>query len=107
MPKDLMPKSLVDNYTNEIVPIQFVDIIPKPLFETGELHRITFTRNGKNYERFNYISRRGEAIIAKDVQPCCVCGGPTNRVDIFYESRFCSDNCIATYEKDLFGNKGE
>ena len=97
---------LVKGWKSVQIPVKEAGLIPKPTLKDGDAYRISYISNGMKRERINYVSRRGEAIVAKDVQPCCVCGEPTNRVDIFYEGRFCSDMCIAEYEKDLF-EKGE
>ena len=34
--------------------------------------------------------------------PCYICGQPTHYVDICYEARFCSTECMEKFEKDLW-----
>ena len=36
-----------------------------------------------------------------DARPCCMCGHLTHYVDICYEARFCSTECMDEFEKDL------
>ena len=97
-----MPVNLVDNFESVLIPVEDANIIPSPDWEDGDAYRITFTnKKGEHCERINYVSRQGEAIIVNDLKPCHECGTPTNRIDIFYESRFCSDRCIRLFEKDI------
>lgn len=32
-------------------------------------------------------------LLSKDERPCCRCGKLTNQIEIYTESRFCSDSC--------------
>ena len=46
-------------------------------------------------------------ILAKDKKPCAVCGNLTNRVDIHYEQRVCSNRCRSILDTGLAKRESE
>ena len=44
------------------------------------------------------IEERNNIIRAKEKGYCCVCGRPTEYVEINYEGYFCSDECLEMEE---------
>lgn len=45
--------------------------------------------------------------LAKDKKPCAVCGNLTNRVDIHYEQRVCSNRCRSILDTGLAKQESE
>lgn len=44
---------------------------------------------------------------AKNEAPCIVCGRPTNKVDIHYEQRVCSVECVHVLDMELMEQESE
>lgn len=40
-----------------------------------------------------------EVIVSDNVHKCCICGKPTQFIEINYQAPFCSDECIAEMDK--------
>lgn len=40
-----------------------------------------------------------EVIISDNVHKCCVCGKPTQFIEINYQAPFCSDECVAEMDR--------
>lgn len=38
-------------------------------------------------------------IRGRDMKPCIICGYPTEFIEINYEARFCSEECVAEMDK--------
>ena len=43
-----------------------------------------------------------EYIIAQSLAPCSMCGRPTYFIDIFAESRICSEKCAKALDKQIW-----
>lgn len=41
-------------------------------------------------------------IISKEEKPCVVCGKPTKRIEVCYESYICSDECQDVMDQKCF-----
>ena len=55
----------------------------------------------KNYQRLRCYQVIGSIMRQPQKQPCCVCGEPTEFVEINYEASFCSPECMKEFEKDM------
>lgn len=44
---------------------------------------------------------------AKNEAPCIVCGRPTSKVDIHYEQRVCSVECVHVLDMELMEQESE
>lgn len=44
---------------------------------------------------------RGTVMKGKELLPCCVCGAPTAFVDICYEARICSEECMSAMDAEM------
>lgn len=42
----------------------------------------------------------GRFILSNDSKPCAICGSKTNKIEIHFESRICSDKCCITMTKE-------
>lgn len=55
----------------------------------------------KNYARLRCYEVIGGIMRSNQKSPCCVCGEPTEFVEINYEASFCSPECMKEFEKDM------
>ena len=101
----------IKNWTSTPVPVEETGAIPAP---TGEFEavRIEFdvqkTNELTHSKRYNIIiTSHGEFIIGSKCRKCTECGKETNLVEICYEAPFCSDECVAAYDKKCFIAMGE
>ena len=57
-------------------------------------------RNYVKELRSQWPLNTGNYIISNNIRPCCVCGRPTNFVEVNYESFVCSKECEVELDKE-------
>jgi hypothetical protein len=45
--------------------------------------------------------KTGFYILTNDIQPCLICGKPSNRIDVYSEGRFCGEKCEKKFYENL------
>lgn len=99
----------IKNWTSIPVPVEETGAIPLP---TGEFEAVCIeydiqkTTGMHHVKRHNIVTSYGEFIIGNKCRKCIECGKETNLVEICYEAPFCSDECVAAYDKKCLAAMG-
>lgn len=100
----------IQNWKSEPVPVEITGAIPIPKCDC-EAYHISYDikrKSGEVFheERTNILTPHGEFIVGSKIRACHQCGQETNLVEICYEAPFCSDECVAEYDKKCLAAMG-
>lgn len=99
----------IKNWVSTPIPIENSGAVPLPVGECEAVHisyDIEKTDGVHHYERVNIITCHGEFIVGNGLVECHQCGKKTNLHEICYEAPFCSDECLAEYDKKCLAAMG-